>query len=444
MTIVELFDEKPINNIVGILAFNPDKVIYVGGYTRKHFESKKLPILKKYLDRKGYSALDIEYVQVRRDSFKDIMEKFENIYSSDSGCVFHVEVTGGEDLILIGLGALSQRRPDIELYQISSKLRTIRSFSLSADDGRKLDIECRNTVEENLLLHGASIISANGDETFPGGYRFDADFVHDINIMWDICCRGSKNMVSPSAPNSWNKVTIMLASLNAEDPDRENQNLLCIDAQRFKEEYMTSINGTLFYDYICYFIRCDLLDCRIESEHVYINFKNDQVRMCLTKAGLILELKTYLICKKLMDSRDGDCLTSVTIDWDGDENLASTIKYLYNLDDPDSTIDTTNEIDILATCGLIPYFISCKNGKFTSEELYKLYLVGEQFGKGYCQKIIVTTDLNHALGDAKNVILQRAVDIGIQIIEDVHKKTDDEIADELKKVMELPKIKTCV
>lgn len=46
-----------------------------------------------------------------------------------------MEVTGGEDLILIGLGALSQRHPDIELYQISSKLRTIRSFSLSADDG---------------------------------------------------------------------------------------------------------------------------------------------------------------------------------------------------------------------------------------------------------------------------------------------------------------------
>lgn len=439
MTIVELFDEKPINNVVGTLAFNPDKVIYVGGYTRKHFERKKLPILKKYFDMKGFSTLEIEYVQVRRDSFKDIMEKFENIYSLNSGCVFHVEVTGGEDLILIGLGALSQRHPDIELYQISSKLRTIRSFSLSADDGRKLDIECRNNVEENLLLHGASIISANGNDVFPDGYHFDADFVHDINIMWDICCRGIERTVCPSAPNSWNKVTMMLASLDAENSDREDQNTLCMDAERFKEEYMTGINGTLFYDYICYFVRCDLLDCRIESEFTYIHFKNDQIRMCLTKAGLILELKTYLICKELMDSRDGDCLTSVTIDWDGDENLASTIKYLYDADDPDSTIDTTNEIDVLATCGLLPYFISCKNGKFTSEELYKLYSVGEQFGKGYCQKIIVATDLDHALGDAKNVILQRAADMGISVIDNVHVMTDDEIANELKTVMELPK-----
>ena len=157
---------------------------------------------------------------------------------------------------------------------------------------------------------------------------------------------------------------------------------------------------------------------------------------------LVLELKTYLLCKELINQRSGDCLTSVTIDWVGDENLTSTVKYLYYLNDPDSTIDTTNEIDVLATCGMIPYFISCKNGRFSSEELYKLYSVGEQFGKEYCTKIIVTTNLTYALGDAKNVILQRSADMGISVIENVHQKTDDEIVDELKMVIELPKIKT--
>lgn len=142
-----------------------------------------------------------------------------------------------------------------------------------------------------------------------------------------------------------------------------------------------------------------------------------------------------------MEIRDGNCMTSVTIDWDGDEDLTSTVKYLYDADDPDSTIDTTNEIDVLANYGLLPYFISCKNGRFTSEELYKLYSVGEQFGRGYCKKIIVTTNLTYALGDAKNVILQRAADMGIHIIENVHMKTDSEISEELRKVMELPKEK---
>lgn len=441
MTIVELYDEKPINNIVGTLAFKPDKVIYVGGYSKKQFDTKKLPILQKYLTEKGFTDLVTEYVQIRRDSLKDIIEKLEIVYASNQECKFHVEVTGGEDLILIGLGILCQRHPEIELYQISSKLRTIRSFTLSNEDGKKLDIECKNSVEENLLLHGASIITANGNDWIPGGYIFDNEFKQDIDTMWNICCRGLEGVSRPSAPNSWNKVATMLASLDAETSDREDKNSLCIDTNRFKDEYMSGANGSLFYDYICYFVRTDLMDCRIESEEIYLDFKNDQVRLCLTKAGLILELKTYLICKGLMDIRDGNCMTSVTIDWDGDEDLSSTVKYLYDADAPDSTIDTTNEIDVLANYGLLPYFISCKNGRFTSEELYKLYSVGEQFGRGYCKKIIVTTNLTYALGDAKNVILQRAADMEIHIIENVHMKSDSEIAEELRKVMELPKEK---
>ena len=88
--------------------------------------------------------------------------------------------------------------------------------------------------------------------------------------------------------------------------------------------------------------------------------------------------------------------------------------------------------------------ISCKNGRFSAEELYKLYTVGERFGKGYCIKIIVAADLTRSLGPAKNLILQRASDMGIHIIENVHQKTDEEIAEELKKVMELPKAKALV
>jgi hypothetical protein len=138
----------------------------------------------------------------------------------------------------------------------------------------------------------------------------------------------------------------------------------------------------------------------------------------------------------------GDCLTGVTIDWDGEDDLVSTIKYLYDENDPNSTIDTTNEVDVLANCGLTPYFISCKNGKFNSEELYKLYSVGQRFSGGYGKKILVTTNSPYALGEARNVLLQRAADMEICVIENVHKKTDEAISEELKKAMELPKVKS--
>ena len=432
MTIVELYDDKPINNIVGTLAFNPEKVIYVGGYSKKHFYDKKMPVLRNYLFRKGYESLIIEYVQVRRDSLKDIVEKLEGIYSSNQECKFHVEVTGGEDLILIGLGVLCQRYPEIELYQISSKLRNIRSFSMSSDDGTKLDIDCTNSVEDNLLLHGASIISANGSNEIPGGYAWGIEFFHYVEVMWDICCHGIEKDSDGHAPYYWNKVTTVLSFLEAEDENETNSNTITAKKSILKSKFFNDYDFDLFYNYIYYLVRCDLMDCNVEADFVKFIFKNEQVKACLTKAGLILELKTYLICSELLRGTNGDCLTSVTIDWDGDDDLSSSIKYLYDADDPSSTIDTTNEIDVLANFGLVPYFISCKNGKFTSEELYKLNSVGEQFGKGYSVKIIVATDIDFALGGAKNIILQRAADMDIRVISDVHEMSDEEFGSALR------------
>lgn len=444
MTIVELFDEKPINNVVGAIAFHPEKIIYVGILSQKHFEKRKLPVLRNYLDKKQLSDIEIEYVQVRRDSLLDIVEHFEQIYQANRECRFHVEVTGGEDLVLIALGIVCQRHPDIELYQSTSKLRSIRSFSLGSEDsedGEKVEVACINSVEDNLLLHGASIVTANGEDMIPCGFRWGIEFMQDVNEMWRLCCHGLNRWVAYSSPNLWNRVTGALAELDAAFEDRPDKNVIKIDKHYYNNVFLGDRNAELFHDYIFSLAVNGLMNYRTDENYVYLTFKNDQVRMCLTKEGLILELKTYMLCLELVHQRGGDCMTGVTIDWDGEDDLISTIKYLYDPDDPDSTIDTLNEVDVIATCGMVPYFISCKNGRFTSEELYKLYSVGEQFGRGYCKKIIVTTNLTYALGNAKNLLLQRAADMGIIIIENVHRKTDDEFREELQKVMELPKIK---
>ncbi len=441
MTIVELYDDKPINNVVGALVFNPEKLIYVGGHSRKTFERKKLSIIKNYLEHKGLADIQVEYIQVRRDSLKDIIDNFEDIYANNEDCKFHVEVTGGEDLILVGLGVLCQRHPEIELYQISSKLRNIRSFSVESDDGDKIEVNCSNTVDDNLQLHGASVVTANGKDCFASGYVWGIEFLHDVNVMWEICCKGVNEELSQkySSPNLWNRVSMILGKIDSFHKERENKNSIRINKKWFNEFLLKDNNTAIVHEYLYCFVRHNLMDYRIENNYVYLDFKNDQIRYCLTKAGQILELKTYITCLELVGRRGGDCLTGVTIDWDGDEDIGSDIKYLYNPDDPESKIDTINEVDVVATCGLVPYFISCKNGAFTPEELYKLYSIGERFGKGYCRKIIVSTNLTYSLGSKKQVYMQRAADMGIDIIENVHEMTDDEFSEELKRVMELPK-----
>ena len=76
-----------------------------------------------------------------------------------------------------------------------------------------------------------------------------------------------------------------------------------------------------------------------------------------------------------------------------------------------------------------------------SAELYKLYSVGQRFGSGYGKLLIVTTDISFALGDSENLFRQRALDMGIDILSNVHTMSDDELADELRKILDLQKIK---
>ena len=73
-----------------------------------------------------------------------------------------------------------------------------------------------------------------------------------------------------------------------------------------------------------------------------------------------------------------DCMVGVHLDWDG---------VIYN----HSLKDTLNEIDVLSLRGVIPTFISCKNGKVTAEELYKLNTVAHRFGGQYSKKVLVAT-----------------------------------------------------
>ena len=44
--------------------------------------------------------------------------------------------------------------------------------------------------------------------------------------------------------------------------------------------------------------------------------------------------------------------------------------------------------------GLRPIFISCKNGSFLPEELYKLSAVAKHFGGEYAKKVLVTNYLS--------------------------------------------------
>lgn len=81
--------------------------------------------------------------------------------------------------------------------------------------------------------------------------------------------------------------------------------------------------------------------------------------------------------------------------------------------------DTKNEVDVIMMRGMMPIFVSCKNGYINMEELYKLTAVADRFGGKYSKKVLVATALDNL--DHSNYIRQRAADMGIRLLEGVGK-----------------------
>ena len=75
--------------------------------------------------------------------------------------------------------------------------------------------------------------------------------------------------------------------------------------------------------------------------------------------------------------------------------------------------------------GLVPVFVSCKNGDVQIDELYKLHTVARRFGGQNAKTVLVTT----ALGQLPNAkyIRTRAEDMGIRIVDNVWQKNGEQL-----------------
>ena len=125
----------------------------------------------------------------------------------------------------------------------------------------------------------------------------------------------------------------------------------------------------------------------------------------------------------MTDSLYNDVVTGAFIDWDSE---------LHELKDP--VKDTTNEIDVILMKGLVPIFVSCKNGFVDQAELYKLHTVAEHFGGPYAKKVLICTYYGNDPGAGHQYFLQRAKDMDIRVIENVHELSNEDFYKKIKNI----------
>ena len=100
MTIIESFERAAIDNVISALESHADKIIFLGEI--KQME-KPISVYKKLLKKKGIAS-EIVLKNITRNNLNSILDVLTEIVNTEDSLVF--DITGGEDLVLLGFGII--------------------------------------------------------------------------------------------------------------------------------------------------------------------------------------------------------------------------------------------------------------------------------------------------------------------------------------------------
>ena len=104
MTIVEFFDREMLENIIGTLMFQPERVVLFGRDLKKlaAFQKNMAQVLA---NKNIHTKILIE--SVNTTEYASVVKKLNGFIDAYPDCVF--DLTGGEELILVAMEYFSRR-----------------------------------------------------------------------------------------------------------------------------------------------------------------------------------------------------------------------------------------------------------------------------------------------------------------------------------------------
>ena len=404
MVIIEFFAEAAIDNMIAALANRPETVVFVGDLKAMKKQETRF---RRFLEAVGNTQTRILFRGVKSHDFNEIVQVLEQLVREYPGC--HIDITGGEDMALTAVGTVYERHRDsgIQLHQYN--VRTGKVYDCDLDGITPSGDIPPLTVAQSIILHGGSVISKNPGDRGPDA---DAGSFEDILSLWDIC--------KTDCPQ-WNSQLAILNNLRQYRVETGDPLEECIPVAALQNAAGEIHLGTV----VDKLANARLLRLSLGENLLCIRYKNDLVKYCLEKSGTILELYTCAVARSIR-LKNGqicyqDALSGVFIDWDGVPH-----------DSLSQEVDTENEIDVILIRGVVPVFISCKNGVVEETELYKLCAVADRFGGRYVRKALVATTLGNKSERSRQHFQQRAEDMGVTLISGVHEMSSEEFAKALR------------
>ena len=369
-TLIELYDDRAIENVLGPETFRPEEVIYLcpeeiardKGIQESYGEFFRRRGLKLQTEFRECSLYRADKVA---DQLRRISEKKQDVA---------LDVTGGSDAALVGAGMFCQESgaPTFTYSRRQNRFYNIAN----APFADKLSCTLSYSVEDFFAMAGGKLRPGRVDNQVLARYMpgFDAFFrvflkhrhswARDISYLQ----RASQNQAA-DAPLRVDCGWELKCGHGSHVP--ANPELLS-DLQSIG--YLHDLTLT-------------------EASRVSFSFADGQIRAWLRDVGSVLELYTYKSCLKAACFEDVVC--SAIVDWGSTAGKQ----------------EVSNEIDVVAARGIKPLFISCKVCEVKTEALNELAILRDRFGGKGASAVIVTTE---PCGSAAR---HRAAQLGLAVID---------------------------
>ena len=408
-TLVELFDpDTHIYNALGVMLLRPRRAVFIVPEHASAVYNKYKPAYRRLWERRGCTPEETVFVPT---ATSDIME-LADIISQFSGDGAVLDIEGGTPELYLAAGYVYGRDPGgfscIRIDFADSKITEYSANGSGTETTvRQFTTEERSrvalSVYECIAIYGGQIDRNTISELRSRGMTED-EIAADTALVWRAMLRRSRK--------TWNDII----------PERiHTKNERSLDVYVNGNEAQIRAVSNLISDLVQ---TGALIPNGGDPTRRRYRCKSPAVMACLRKAGELLELYVNSVASSVSDS---GAICGVSLSFDGEEGSSD------------------NEIDCIFTVGSTPVFISCKNGRVGSEELYKFAAVTRQFGGEERIAILVAPSLgggDDALSQQKiKSVRERAELYGIRIITDIYDITRSEAASELCRVISEKRMK---
>ena len=387
-TLIELYDERAIENILAPDMFRPRRIVYLcpGEIAQ---DRTRQETLAAFFRRRGWEP---ELIFVETSLFKAdrILRQLFTIGERFPDCA--IDVTGGSDAALFAAGMFAAKE-GVPAFTYSRRKNRFYDIS-GADFADDLYCDLTYSIEDFFLMAGGTLLPGRVDNHILSQYLpyFDPFFSCFLRFRheWPTII----SYIQRISPAEYGQIPPLdITGSYTVKGERGSRNSANEDALQELAQIGFIQDLTI-----------------IPDQQVSFRFRDVHTRAWLRDVGSVLELYTYKACVDAAIFHD--VISSAVVRWDDVLGHGSIL----------------NEIDVMAARGVIPLFLSCKACDIKTEALNELAILRDRFGGKGAKAVIVTTESCNAAAR------HRAAQLGIAVI-DLEELKTGQLVHRLKVIM---------